>query len=74
LLAVFLLSRTALTGFGARVGFVAVVGVIAALATNVSYWNWYGFPGNYTAVYMLMQFVNFVVVGLVAVPLMKPKA
>jgi hypothetical protein len=74
LLAVFLLSRTALVGFGARVGFIAVIGVLAALATNVSYWNWYGFPGSYTAVYMILQFVNFVVVGLVAVPLMKPKA
>ena len=65
-LAVFLLSQTRLTSFGARVTFVTMIGIIAALSTNVSYWNWYGFPGNYTGAYMLIQFVGFLCVGLVA--------
>ena len=43
-LVVYLLSLTRLTTFGARVGFVTVAGVLAAIATNISYWNWYGFP------------------------------
>ena len=38
----------------------------AALATNVSYWNWWGFPTVYTASYMFIQFVGFFLVGLVA--------
>ena len=65
-LAVFLLAQTRLASYGARVTFVTVIGIIAAIATNVSYWNWYGFPGNYTGAYMLIQFVGFLCVGLVA--------
>jgi hypothetical protein len=66
ILAVFFLAQTRLATFGARVGFVTVTGVLAAIATNVSYWNWYGFPGVYTASYMFIQVVGFLCVGLVA--------
>ena len=65
-LVVFLLSRTRLTSFGARVGFIALAGILAATATNVSYWNLYGFPAVYTGAYMLIQVVGFLCVGLVA--------
>lgn len=71
LLAVVLLSQARLTNFGARVGFVILAGILAAIATNVSYWNWYGFPAVYTAAYMLIQFVGFVCVGLVAALVLK---
>ena len=73
-LAVFLLSQTPLTSYGARVIFVTVIGIIAAVSTNVSYWNWYGFPGNYTGAYMLIQFVGFLCVGLVAAVILKKRA
>jgi len=43
-----------------------VAGILAAIATNVSYSNWYGFPCIYTASYMFIQFVGFICVGLVA--------
>jgi hypothetical protein len=46
--------------------FVAVIGVVAAVATNVPYCNWYGFPGSYTAASMLVQIVGFLAAGLVA--------
>jgi len=72
-LAVFLLSLTNLTSFGARLGFVVVVGVLVAIATNISYWNWYGFPTTYTAAYMFIQVVGFLCVGLVAGLVLKPK-
>ena len=63
----YLLSQTRLTNFGARVGFVVTVaGVLAAIATNISYWNWYGFPTVYTSAYMFIQVVGFLCVGLVA--------
>ena len=71
-LAVFLLSLTRLTTFGARLGFVTLAGVLAAIATNISYWNWYGFPTVYTAAYMFIQVVGFFCVGLVAGFVMKP--
>jgi hypothetical protein len=73
-LAVFLLSQTRLTGFWARVGFVVVAGILAAIATNISYWNWYGFPGLYTASYILIQVIGFLWVGIVAALVLKPKA
>jgi hypothetical protein len=65
LLAAWLLSLTTLTSFSSRVGFVVVLGILMALATNVEYWNWYGFPANYTAAYMLDKVIGFFVVGLV---------
>src|SRR5205085_6326138 len=66
LLAVFLLAQTRIAGFGGRVGFIFVAGILASIATNVSYWNWYGFPGDYIAAYMFMQVVGFLCAGIVA--------
>ena len=65
-LAVWLLAQTRIVTFGGRLGFVTAVGVIAAISTNVSYWNWWGFPTAYTASYMFIQLVGFFLVGLVA--------
>src|ERR1700678_211513 len=59
LLAAILLSRTRISTYFGRVGFVTVIGVVAAMATNLSYWNWYGFPIEYTAVYMMIEIVGF---------------
>jgi hypothetical protein len=72
ILVVFLLAQTRIVSFAGRVGFVLVAGILAAITTNVSYWNWYGFPGVYTASYMLIQIVGFFLVGIVAA-LMLPK-
>ena len=66
ILAVSLLAQTRLSSFGARVGFVTVAGILAALATNVSYWNWYGFPAVYTGSYMSIQVIGFLCAGIVA--------
>jgi hypothetical protein len=66
LLVVFLLAQARLSTFGGRLGFVTVAGILAAIATNVSYWNWYGFPKRYTAAYMFTQVVGFFVIGLIA--------
>ena len=41
-------------------------GIVAAIATNVSYWNWWGFPTVYTVSYMFIQLVGFFLVGVVA--------
>ena len=66
LLVVALLAQTRIVTFGGRVGFVTTAGIMAALATNVSYWNWWGFPTVYTASYMFIQIVGFFFAGLVA--------
>jgi len=72
LLAVFLLCQTTITSFAARWRFVTVAGVLAAISTNISYWNWYGFPANYTVAYISMIAMGFVCAGLVAAALVKP--
>lgn len=66
LLAVWLLSMTRIVTFGGRLGFVTVAGIMAAISTNVSYWNWWGFPTVYTASYIFIQVVGFFLVGVVA--------
>lgn len=66
ILLVFLLAQTRLMSFGTRVGFVTVAGILAAITTNVSYWNWYGFSKRYTAGYMFIEIVGFIIVGIVS--------
>jgi hypothetical protein len=66
ILAVFLLSQTGIQSLGGRIGFVLVVGILAAMTTNIPYWNWYGFPSNYTAAYMFTEIVGFLLVAIVA--------
>ena len=66
LLVVALLAQTRLTTFGGRVTFVTIAGILAAITTNISYWNWYGFPKRYTVGYMFIEIVGFLIVGIVA--------
>jgi len=65
MIAALLLSWVALTGYAARVGFVTLIGVAGAITTNVPYWNWYGFPTNYTLVYAFVEIVGYLAAGLV---------
>jgi hypothetical protein len=66
LLAVWLLAQSRMTTFGGRLCFVTAVGIIAGIATNISYWNWWGFPGTYTAAYITIKVVGYFLVGIVA--------
>jgi len=66
ILVVFLLSSTRLLTAGSRILFATIAGVLVAIGTNVSYWNWYGFPKRYTAAYMFIQVVGFFLVGVVS--------
>lgn len=74
LIVVFLLAQTRIVTFAGRVGFVALAGLMATITTNIPYWNWYGFPGNYTAAYMTTEFVGYVVLGLLAAAVLKQSA
>jgi hypothetical protein len=71
LLAVFLLAQTRITSFGGKVGFILTAGILAAIATNVPYANWYGFPKTFTLAQMIMTVVSFLLVGIVAGLLLK---
>jgi hypothetical protein len=74
LLAVFLLAQTRITSFGGKVGFVVMVGILAAIATNIPYANWYGFPKPYTLGQLTIMFVSFLLVGIVAGLMMRPRS
>jgi hypothetical protein len=72
LLAAWLLSCAASgRSYAGRVAFVAVAGILAAISTNVEYWNWYDFPGNYVGAYMTTQISAFILAGLVIGGLVK---
>ena len=73
LFAAFLLAQArGLSGYRARVGFVALLGLLAGGMTNVQYWNWYHFPTNYTLAYVLIALVGFVIVALISAAIVKP--
>lgn len=65
-LAVYLMTLTRISSLTGRIGFVTLIGLLASLATNVSYWNWYGFPASYTLAYMSTQIIGFLVAGVAA--------
>ena len=72
LLAAWLLSWAAAgRAYSQRAGFVVILGALAAVTTNVEYWNWYEFPGNYIAGYMVTQIIGFTLVGLVVAAFVK---
>jgi hypothetical protein len=73
ILVAWLLAQTALVGFGARVGFVAVVGAVASIATNIPYWNWYKFPADFTLAAMIVTFVGYVVAGIAIAAVLRPR-
>ena len=65
MVAAFLLSFAVVTSYLGRVGFVALIGIVAAVTTNVSYWLWYGFPLDYTVAAVFIAFVDYLAAGLV---------
>ena len=65
LIAAALLAWAAIAGYWLRVGFVSLIGVAAGIATNLSYWNWYGFPANYTAAYAGVEIAGYAAAALV---------
>jgi hypothetical protein len=73
LIAAFLLSLAALTGYFARLGFVVAIGAFAVLGQDTSYWIWYGFPGSYTLAQFVIELGEAVAAGLVIAALVKPK-
>jgi hypothetical protein len=71
IIAAFLLAQTILFSYAARAGFVGLVGLAAGLTTNISYWNWYGFPGDYTAAYAATDIIGYIVAGLAIAAIVK---
>ena len=73
LIAAILLSTAALATYFGRVGFVLLTGIVASVTTNVSYWNWYGFPGSYTLANMGIEVAGFFAAALAIAALIRPR-
>ena len=72
-IAAFLLAQAVLAGYVARVGFVSLIGLAASITTNVSYWNWYGFPTSYTLAYGFTDFMGYVAAAFAIAAILPPK-
>ncbi|MEO8647976.1 MAG: hypothetical protein ABI539_02300 [Acidobacteriota bacterium] len=51
--------------FSKRVALATLVGLVAWLSVNVSYWNWYRFPGSMMASELIEELIGWFLVGLV---------
>jgi hypothetical protein len=73
-LAAWLLSLAAgrLPGYGQRVGFIAVMGVLGALVSHIAAWNWMAFPTGYSLVMALDLVITSTLAGLVIAWRIKP--
>ena len=76
LVAAFLLAKavSGITSFGVRVLFVALLGLFASLAIDISYWNWYGFPGSFTIAAITDEVVGWGLAGLPLAAIIKRSA
>ncbi len=74
LLAAYLLTMAipSLHTFGQRVWFVTLLGVFAALATHITFWNWFDVPTDYILVSVLDTVVTWLLGGLAIAFIVKP--
>ncbi|MGN6517639.1 MAG: hypothetical protein ACTHLR_17570 [Rhizomicrobium sp.] len=62
LIAAWIVSMIA-GSFALRWGAVIAIYVATSIATNVSYWNWYHFPLDYTVAQIVMEIVSGILAG-----------
>ena len=62
------------TTFGTRVAIVVLIGLFAEIYVNFPYWNWYGFPMNYTIGHLLGGILSCAVAGLAMAAIVKRPA
>jgi hypothetical protein len=74
-LAAGLLSVTALHGgYGSRVLFVTALGALASIPAHMTYHAWFGFPANYTAARIALDFIPWMAASLVLAAIVRPSA
>ena len=72
LLAAFLLTFVR-SGYWGRVLFVTLLGVFGFLTISVPYWNWYGFPVDFTAAEAIDQIAGWFLAGLVLAAIVRSR-
>jgi hypothetical protein len=55
-----------------RVGCVTLMGVLASLMTSVPFWNWYGFPTEFTLAQIIEHSVGWLLAGIVLAAIVRP--
>ena len=68
------IAALAAAGFARRWTIAILVGLIAGMATNLSYWNWWGFGLDYSLANAFIELMKFVVAGLVIALMLRTKA
>jgi hypothetical protein len=71
LLAAILVSQLR-PGFIVRVACVTLVGILASVMTLVPYWNWYGFPTDFTLAQIVEHTAGWLLAGLVLASIVRP--
>ncbi len=67
------MSAPALTSYLQRALFVGLAAVFGSLLIDLPYWNWYGFPGNYTLEHLCEMALTWGVSGLAFAAVIKPR-
>jgi hypothetical protein len=55
-----------------RVASVTLVGILASIMTLVPYWNWYGFPNDFTLAQFVEHAAGWLLAGLVLALIVRP--
>ena len=74
LLVAFLVAQTGLRRFASRLGFAFVLGLLAAITTNISLWNFYRFPTPWIEAQIAFLIVGYFLVGVVVAAIVKNSA
>ena len=59
-------------GFVVRVASVTLVGILASIMTLVPYWNWYGFPDDFTLAQFVENTAGWLLAGFVLALIVRP--
>jgi len=62
------------TSYGTRVLIVALIGLFAEIYIDMPYWNWYGFPLDYTIAHLLGGVASWAAAGLAMAAIIKRPA
>lgn len=65
MLATLLLLRAMAMPYLAKVAFVMLLGLFAGIVAHAPYWNWWGFPADYTLVAIADLVIGWFLAGLV---------
>jgi hypothetical protein len=73
LLAAILVSQLR-PGFFVRVACVTLIGILASTMVLVPYWNWYGFPADFTLAQLIDHAVGWFLAGIALAAIVRPSA